>query len=160
LKKIALLLALVSASLFAQEKKYQSLLWEISGNGLQKKSYVYGSMHVSDKVSYHLSDNFFKHLQEADIIANESEPRTWTTLFDLFSFYSQYANQGKFYTNFYIQPIEKDNLYPLFRSSNYNLISLLTRTNEAQKDYQEETYLDMYIYRTGRKYNKRTVGLE
>lgn len=160
MKKIALLLALVSASLFAQEKKYQSLLWEISGNGLQKKSYVYGSMHVSDKVSYHLSDNFFKHLQEADIIANESEPRTWTTLFDLFSFYSQYANQGKFYTNFYIQPIEKDNLYPLFRSSNYNLISLLTRTNEAQKDYQEETYLDMFIYRTGRKYNKRTVGLE
>ena len=160
MKKIALLLALISASLFAQEKKYQSLLWEISGNGLQKKSYVYGSMHVSDKVSYHLSDNFFKHLQEADIIANESEPRTWTTLFDLFSFYSQYANQGKFYTNFYIQPIEKDNLYPLFRSSNYNLISLLTRTNEAQKDYQEETYLDMFIYRTGRKYNKRTVGLE
>lgn len=160
MKKIALLLALVSTSLFAQEKKYQSLLWEISGNGLQKKSYVYGSMHVSDKVSYHLSDNFFKHLQEVDIIANESEPRTWTKLFDLFSFYSQYANQGKFYTNFYIQPIEKDNLYPLFRSSNYNLISLLTRTNEAQKDYQEETYLDMFIYRTGRKYNKRTVGLE
>lgn len=160
MKKIALLFALASVSLFAQEKKYQSLLWEISGNGLEKKSYVYGSMHVSDKVSYHLSDNFFKHLQEADIIANESEPRTWTTLFDLFSFYSQYANQGKFYTNFYIKPIEKDNLYPLFRSSNYNLISLLTRTNEAQKDYQEETYLDMFIYRTGRKFNKRTVGLE
>lgn len=160
MKKIAFLLALVSVSLFAQEKKYQSLLWEISGNGLKKKSYVYGSMHVSDKVSYHLSDNFFKHLQEADIIANESEPRTWTTLFDLFSFYSQYANQGKFYTNFYIKPIEKDNLYPLFRSSNYNLISLLTRTNEAQKEYQEETYLDMFIYRTGRKFNKKTVGLE
>ena len=147
-------------SLFAQEKKYQSLLWEISGNGLQKKSYVYGSMHVSDKVSYHLSDNFFKHLQEADIVANESEPRTWTALFDLFSFYSQYTNQGKFYTNFYIKPIEKDNLYPLFRSSNYNLISLLTRTNEAQKEFQEETYLDMFIYRTGRKFNKKTVGLE
>ena len=160
MKKIALLLALVSASLFAQEKKYQSLLWEISGNGLQKKSYVYGSMHVSDKVSYHLSDNFFKHLQEADIVANESEPRTWTSLFDLFSFYSQYMSQGKFYSKFYIQPIEKNDLYPLFRSSNYNLISLLTRTNEAQKDYQEETYLDMFIYRTGRKFNKKTVGLE
>ena len=160
MKKIALLFALISVSLVAQEKKYQSLLWEISGNGLQKKSYVYGSMHVSDKVSYHLSDNFFKHLQEADIVANESEPRTWTSLFDLFSFYSQYISQGKFYSKFYIQPIEKNDLYPLFRSSNYNLISLLTRTNEAQKDYQEETYLDMFIYRTGRKFNKKTVGLE
>ena len=160
MKKIVLLFALVSVSLVAQEKKYQSLLWEISGNGLQKKSYVYGSMHVSDKVSYHLSDNFFKHLQEADIIANESEPRTWTALFDLFNFYSQFYGQGKFYSNFYIKPIEKDNLYPLFRSSNYNLISLLTRTNEAQKDYQEDTYLDMFIYRTGRKFNKKTIGLE
>lgn len=160
MKKIALLFALISVSIVAQEKKYQSLLWEISGNGLQKKSYVYGTMHVSDKVSYHLSDNFFKYLQEADIVANESEPRTWTTLFDLFNFYSQYMTQSKFYSKFYIQPIEKNDLYPLFQSSNYNLISLLTRTNEAQKDYQEETYLDMFIYRTGRKFNKKTVGLE
>lgn len=160
MKKIALLLVLISSSFFAQEKKYQSLLWEISGNGLQKKSYVYGSMHVSDKVSYHLSDAFFTHLQNADIIANESEPRTWTELFDLFSFYSNYANRGSFYTNFYINPLEKDDLYSLFRSTNYNLESLLTRTNEMNKEYQEETYLDMFIYRTGRKYNKKTVGLE
>ena len=39
LKKYFFLLVLCSTSLlFAQEKKYQSLLWEISGNGLQKKS--------------------------------------------------------------------------------------------------------------------------
>lgn len=160
MKKVAILFVLTSLSLVAQEKKYQSLLWEVSGNGLQKQSYIYGSMHVSDKVSYHLSDNFFKHLQAADIVANESEPRTWTTMFDLFNFYSQYTNQGKFYTNFYIKTIEKEDLYPLFKSSNYNLVNLLTRTNEAQKEYQEDTYLDMFIYRTGRKYNKKTVGLE
>ena len=161
LKKYFFLLVLCGTSLlFAQEKKYQSLLWEISGNGLQKKSYVYGSMHVSDKISYHLSDAFFTHLQKADIVANESEPRTWTSLFDMFSFYYQYANNGSFYTNFYINPLEKEDLYALFRSSNYNLVSLLTRTNENNKEYQEETYLDMFIYRTGRKFNKKTVGLE
>lgn len=161
LKKTLFLIALFSfSSLIAQEKKYQSLLWEISGNGLQKKSYVYGSMHVSDKISYHLSDAFFKHLQNADIVANESEPRTWTSLFDMFSFYNQYTTKGSFYTNFYILPLEKEQLYSQFRSSNYNLVSLLTRTNENNKEYQEETYLDMFIYRTGRKYNKKTVGLE
>ena len=117
-------------------------------------------MHVSDKISYHLSDAFFTHLQKADIVANESEPRTWTSLFDMFSFYYQYANNGSFYTNFYINPLEKEDLYALFRSSNYNLVSLLTRTNESNKEYQEETYLDMFIYRTGRKFNKKTVGLE
>lgn len=160
MKKYILLFSLIFASTFAQEKKYQSLLWEISGNGLEKKSYVYGTMHVSEKVSYHLSDAFYTHLLNADIIANESEPRTWTELFDIFSFYSKYANNNAFYTNFYLTPIEKDELYTLFRSTNYNLIGLLSRTNEMNKEYQEETYLDMFIYRTGRKYNKKTVGLE
>ena len=106
MKRILFLIAFFSfTSLLAQEKKYQSLLWEISGNGLEKKSYVYGSMHVSDKISYHLSDAFFTHLQNADIIANESEPRSWTSLFDMFSFYSQYQEKGSFYTNFYIKPL-------------------------------------------------------
>lgn len=147
-------------SVNAQEKKYPSLLWEVSGKNLPKKSYLYGTMHVSDKVSYHLSDAFFLHLLEADIIANESEPRTWTELFDMFSFYSKYANNKAFYSNFYIQPVKKEELYSLFQSTNYNLTGLLSRTNEANKEYQEETYLDMFIYRTGRKYNKKTIGLE
>ena len=161
MKKIGLILAcLISTCLYAQEKKYQSLLWEISGNGLQKNSYVYGTMHVSDKVSYHLSDAFFTHLQNADIIATESEPRTWTTMFNIYNFYNQFEERGNFYTNFYINPLKKEDLYSQFKSNNYNLSSLLTRTNEYNKEYQEETYLDMFIYRTARKFNKKTVGLE
>ncbi len=144
----------------AQEKKYQSLFWEISGNGLAKKSYMYGTMHVSDKVSFHLSDSFFEKLLSSDFIANESEPNTWTELYDLFGFYRATKTSGNFYSNFYTSPIEKDYLRSLFRSSNYNLIGLLSRTNQANQEYQEETYLDMFIYRTGKKYGKKTLGLE
>ena len=36
----------------------------------------------------------------------------------------------------------------------------MSRTNEANQEYQEETYLDMFIYRTGKKYGKKTLGLE
>ncbi len=160
LKNYIFFLSLFYFSSFAQEKKYQSLLWEVSGNGLEKNSYIYGTMHVSDKVSYHLSDAFYTHLLNADIIANESEPRTWTELFDLFSFYSSYTKNKAFYTHFYLTPLEKNDLHSLFQSSNYNLIGLLSRTTESNKEYQEETYLDMFIYRTGRKYNKKTIGLE
>ena len=160
MKKLFLFFIFLYFSSFAQEKKYQSLLWEVSGKDLPKKSYIYGTMHVSDKVSYHLSDAFYTHLLNADIIANESEPRTWTELFNMFSFYSKYTNNKAFYTNFYIQPLERDQLYSLFQSTNYNLLGLLSRTNEAKKEFQEETYLDMFIYKTGRKYNKKTIGLE
>lgn len=160
-KKIILIAFLVVCFAQAQEKKYQSLLWEISGNGLQKKSYVYGSMHVSEKVSYHLSDAFFKHLMEADFVANESDPTTWSDLYNIFGgMYNSYYGYGAFYSNFYITKPKKEDLYPLFRGTNYNLIGLLSRTNEMNKDYQEDTYLDMFIYRTGRKYGKKTLGLE
>ena len=150
----------MSITASAQEKKYQSLFWEISGNGLTKKSYMYGTMHVSDKVSFHLSDSFFEKLLASDYIANESEPNTWTELYDLFSFYRSTKTNGNFYSNFYTSPIEKDYLYSLFRGSNYNLIGLLSRTNQANQEYQEDTYLDMFIYRTGKKYGKKTLGLE
>lgn len=150
----------ICLSSFAQDKKYQSLLWEISDNGLQKKSYIYGTMHVSEKVSYHLSDAFYIHLLNADFVANESEPRTWSELYEMFSFYGKYNYNNAFYTNFYLNPLEKDQLYSLFQNSNYNLTGLLSRTTEAKKEFQEETYLDMFIYRTGRKYNKKTIGLE
>lgn len=158
MKKLLTILLFCTASLLAQEKKYQSLLWEVSGNGLTKKSYLYGSMHVSDKVSYHLSDAFFTHLLSADIIANESEPSTWTDLFGMFN--TDYSQYQKFYSKFYLQPVKRENLYPLFQNNNYTLNNFLFRTNEYQKEYQEDTYLDMFIYRTGKKYNKKTVGLE
>ncbi|RYJ41284.1 TraB/GumN family protein [Flavobacterium beibuense] len=160
MKKSALLLLLFTCIAFAQEKKYQSLLWEVSGNGLAKKSYLYGSMHVSDKVSYHLSDAFFEHLLDADMVANESEPSTWIDLYGALNPGSYRYNNEKFYSQFYLSPLTKDEMYPLFYMNNFTMNNLLFRTNEHQKEYQEETYLDMFIYRTGRKYNKKTVGLE
>ena len=161
LKYIYLIALFIAVFSQAQEKKYQSLLWEISGNGLQKKSYLYGSMHVSEKVSYHLSDAFFKHLLEADFVANESDPEKWSDLYAVFGnmYPNNYINEA-FYSNFYLSKIKKQDLYPLFLGTNYNLIGLLSRTNEMKKDFQEDTYLDMFIYRTGKKYGKKTIGLE
>ena len=50
-------------------RMYQGLLWEISGNGLDKPSYLYGTMHVSKKVAFHLSDTFFIALKNVDKVA-------------------------------------------------------------------------------------------
>ncbi|MCW4468203.1 TraB/GumN family protein [Flavobacterium sp. MFBS3-15] len=159
MKRLALLLLFAAASLSAQEKKYQSLLWEISGNGLEKKSYLYGSMHVSNKVSYNLSDAFFTHLLNADMVAGESDPATWGELTGMMSQQRPYyLSMG--YSGFYFKPVGKDGLRKLFSSNSYSLNSLLSRTDETDIENQEDTYLDMFIYRTGRKYNKISVGLE
>ncbi|HEX2683966.1 MAG TPA: TraB/GumN family protein, partial [Ferruginibacter sp.] len=64
IKKICytLLFSLMFLPVFvsAQKKplsKYPSLLWEITGNGLTKPSYLFGTMHVSSKMVFHLSDS-------------------------------------------------------------------------------------------------------
>lgn len=156
-KLLIILLCGFGLQLHAQPKKYQGLLWEISGNGLQQKSYVYGSMHVSEKVSYHLSDAFFKHLLAADIVATESDPATWM---ELYSVLGQNPNLETSYASFYRNPVKREELASLFESSNYLMNNLLFRTSESRQDYQEETYLDLFIYQTGKKHNKTVVGLE
>ena len=66
-----------SATLFAQSPQSQGLLWEITGNGLEKPSYLYGTMHVSNKVAFHLSDSFYKAIESVDVVSLEINPETW-----------------------------------------------------------------------------------
>src|SRR6185369_11985262 len=70
--------ALCVSGLHAQDTtRYDCLLWKISGNGLAKPSYLYGTMHVSNKLAFHLTDEFFAALESADAVALEMDPSTW-----------------------------------------------------------------------------------
>src|SRR5215467_15261542 len=57
--------------------KYPSLLWEITGNGLTKPSYLFGSMHVSNKMVFHLSDSFYMAIAACDMVSLEVDPKEW-----------------------------------------------------------------------------------
>ena len=60
-------LLFLTLSISAQSaKKYPSRFWEITGNGLTKPSYLYGTMHVSKKLAYYLPDTFFIALKNVD----------------------------------------------------------------------------------------------
>src|ERR1700743_2616043 len=74
------LLLLLATAVSAQrgvDKKYPALLWEITGNGLKKPSYLFGTMHVSSKLVFHLSDSFYLDIQSSDIVALELDPQLW-----------------------------------------------------------------------------------
>jgi len=58
-------------------KNYPSLLWEITGNGLNKPSYLFGTMHVSSKMVFHLSDSFYLGIKSADVVALETDMGSW-----------------------------------------------------------------------------------
>jgi len=61
----------------SKTQKYPSLFWEISGNGLKKPSYLFGTMHVSNKMAFHLSDSFYNAIQNTDMVALELNPENW-----------------------------------------------------------------------------------
>jgi len=76
---VLMILVLFSNSAIAQkkEKTYKSLLWEITGNGLKKPSYLFGTMHISNKMVFNLSDSFYSAIRNTDVVAIELNPETW-----------------------------------------------------------------------------------
>ena len=162
-KILTALIITFSITCFAQQK-YQSLLWEITGNGLEKTSYLYGTMHVSKKVAFRLDDVFYKALNESDCVALESDPTTWPGFnYDMMvgemGYYSNYRNE--FYTNlFKLSHPEEMAVRGSLRMDNNAVNAYLYRKNNASDNFEEETYLDMFIFQAGKKNNKDIYGLE
>lgn len=164
----ALVICFTSLSIWSAPK-YPSLLWEISGNGLQKKSYIYGTMHVSGRIAYHLGEEFYAALNGVDAMALESNPIIWLNEINN----SRYADQflgdyyisgrisGDFYKSAFQVLLPKNtDLGAAISSDNFLMNWLLYRENKRMADFEEDTFLDMFIYQAGRKINKPVYSLE
>lgn len=56
----------------------KSLLWEISGNGLEQSSYLFGTVHIIDSVYFSLDENVVEKLHECEKIVfevNKDDPQ-------------------------------------------------------------------------------------
>jgi uncharacterized protein YbaP (TraB family) len=174
---VFLFLLLFSANSIGQVKiksnKYPSVFWEISGNGLKKPSYLFGTMHVSSKLAFQLSDSFYLAIKSADVVALENNPESWQedmNEYDMSSYYEYSSNQnglnvGMPQNYFTIQSLrigkyEKKIELALFMKPAV-INNLLYRSNtEYGSDFEEDTYLDLYIFQTGKRLGKRIAGVE
>lgn len=159
-----------SGQLYSQKsvpKKYPSLFWEISGNGLKKPSYLFGTMHVSSKIAFHLSDSFYFAMKNVDAVALELNPDLWQAqmarLDGLKENYAKFvqAPGGDFLTenSFRINTYAAE-LKAALSTEPAMINSLLYRSYKAKEDFEEDTFLDMYIFQTGKKLGKRSAGVE
>ncbi|MEO7922301.1 MAG: TraB/GumN family protein [Chitinophagaceae bacterium] len=166
------------SQLFAQPKinnrKYPSLLWEITGNGIKKPSYLIGTMHVSNKLAFNLPDSFYIALRNTQVVALETNPETWQedmSKYDLSE--GDYYGSGSAYANYNAVPADYLTINTLkfykydtkiersLYSNPSTINNLLYRTygNESS-DFEEDTYLDMYIFQCGKKWGKKVTGVE
>ncbi len=59
----------------AQQQSYPStLLWRITGNRLTKPSYLYGTMHITDRRIFYFGDSLYSCLEKAEGYAMEINP--------------------------------------------------------------------------------------
>jgi uncharacterized protein YbaP (TraB family) len=147
-------------------KKYQSLLWEITGNGLKKPSYLFGTMHVSDKLAFHLGDSFYTALKSVQVVALETNPENWQEHFSKSSLYRNRNDESRYATKW--RPRDRMTLAS-FSIDNYEqavkaamavepsmVNGLLYRTYGTKlDDFEEDQYLDLYIFQAGKKLGKR-----
>lgn len=169
--KFRLLIAffILSTFLLAQSQlKYPSLLWKISGNGIKKEGYLYGTMHVSNRVAYHLSDQFFEALKYSEVVGLETNPADWLNNMELMGelgkasgvgIFNPYS--GNFYKSVFGIRFPDKQVYKSILSFDPDIINgLLYRHNTSRENFQENTYIDLFIFQAAAKLNKQIVSLE
>ncbi|MCG8701522.1 MAG: TraB/GumN family protein [Bacteroidales bacterium] len=172
IQKIITLTLTISISVFSfgqQKKLANSLLWEISSPKHKKTSYLFGTMHVSNKVAFHLQDSLLTAMNNVDIVGLELNPETW--LYDMshsevFDAMVKSAHNNININRFYdlvstYTVIDKSVLRTALVDNNNFINNLLYRfSGAANRNYEETTYLDLYIYQLGKKLKKDVIGLE
>src|SRR5262245_61107724 len=172
---LLLLPFLVHGQAKSKTNRYPSLLCEITGNGLTRPSYLFGTMHVSSKLAFHLADSFYLGIRNADIVALETNPESWQEDMSRYDVNDGYDGYNSSYRAAGFTPVPEDYLsintlkfYKYDKKieralySNPSAINnLLYRSygNETS-DFEEDTYLDMYIYQCGKKWGKKVAGVE
>ncbi len=155
---------LITITAFSQEE-YKSLFWSISGNGLEKTSYLYGTFHSKDQRVFNFKKGVKKAFDKADIYAMElnldsidrvgmmaamimDSNKTLKTLLTK----EDYA----FVNQFFIDSIGMS----LFMFN--KMQPLITAQMVATKDLkaEQENALDMHWFKEAKKQGKQLVGLE
>lgn len=151
----------------APARKYPSLLWEISKPGNKKKGYLYGTMHVSRKLAFRLSDTFFRALNAAEVVALETDPGNWIKYMaedrqgpSPWQQWMNNASSRDYYNAWSITHPSNKSLEYLIRHEESLADAMLYRRDERQADFSEDTYLDLFIYQAGKKLGKQVIGLE
>jgi uncharacterized protein YbaP (TraB family) len=151
---------------YAQLNNQKGLLWQITGNGLKKPSYVYGTMHVSQKIAFHLGDSFYIALSKSDVVALEqnldSVIHKWITDDEDASEANKVEQKSTYdFLNLYTFGLSTYNKKMIAKklSAEAREVNYLLKRGD-QDDFEEDAWLDLYIYQLAKKMGKDFTGVE
>jgi len=163
-------LSIITANADAQANKKpleKSLLWEISGNGLTKSSYIYGTIHMICKDDASLGDSLIAAIQRSDRVYFEVDMdnlmemlsafkdfkmRNDTTLADLLS--KEDYEKVKEYME------RKGGMLPFSQLETYKPMLASSLLMESGIGCEESVAMEQLILEEAKKNKKRVDGLE
>ena len=167
---VGLLLAMASLAAFSQEKnkkEFNTLLWQISGNGLQKPSYLFGTIHMICSEDALLSDSLKNIIHNSDVVYFEVDMdnlfemlgvmkkmkmRNDTTLADLLN-KDEYQKVKKYFE-------DKSALLPFSVLETYKPLLAASLLMESGSECESPKAMEEVIMKEAKEYGKKIKGLE
>lgn len=165
-KSIAFLLVLILSSHSSAQ-----LLWKVSGNGLEKPSYLFGTHHLISKEQIPDFDKMIQFVKEVDVVVGEMDLSNMlelqlklmkgatmkdSTLNELLSSDDYIAVDEAFKEVLGMGVKKFSNYKPMMLNSLYTTMLYLKQQNLKK----EPEAIDMMIQKFGKKSKKTIVGLE
>ncbi|MCB9195438.1 MAG: TraB/GumN family protein [Flavobacteriales bacterium] len=143
----------------------KSLAWQISGNGLKKTSYLYGTMHTQDQRVFEFKKGVLEALEASDVYVMEVN----MDLMDQFSIMSMMVMDGDTTLDNLLSKTQYDSVSAYFSDSLGqslklfgSMMPILTAQTIELKDLgsDQELPLDLYFADLAKKNKKEVLGLE
>ncbi len=167
---VGLLMAMTSLVTIGQEKNkaaFNTLLWQVSGNGLPRPSYLFGTIHMICSEDAGLSDSLKSAIKNSDLVYFEVDMdnlfemigvmrkmkmRNDTTLADLLS-KEDYEKIKKYFE-------DKETLLPFSVLETYKPLLAASMLMEGSTDCETPEAMEEVIMKEAKQHGKNVKGLE
>ena len=151
----------------ATEKLENTLLWEISGNGLKTPSYLFGTMHLLCADDARLSVNLKKAIREADRIYFEIDMDDLQQMMGAFK-YMRMTDNTKLsdlltkeeYTRVKEYFEKNRSILPFSMMERFKPYMLTSLISESGMGCEKTNGMEMTIMQEANQYDKEILGLE
>lgn len=144
-----------------------TLLWRITGKGLQKPSYLYGTIHLNDKRLFQFGDSLYQAIEHSEGLAIEVNPDEMAAYFvnQLFDQLESgkklqdvlgkkyFASHKKALSKKFGKPAEDISASEVFKEKNKWM-------GEYFRKGEMPTFMDAYLYNIARRQGKWLGGIE
>ncbi len=164
MKKYAFLLLATIFTSISTIMNAQSLLWKITGKGLKKPSYLYGTIHIQDKRVFAFDDTVLNTLKSCDAYAMELNPEKIDP-----QKMKKLTLMKKHTIKELLTQEEYDKLDKYLREKTGSSVMLFNKVKpffiqsqimQLDMPKDEAEALDLYFFKYAKKHNLKVYGIE